>query len=125
MSRTMEKRRQEVYEEIALFVADTLRNHGIPNDVSDQCGHAAADHMAEHWGGQVISFSMRSAFRMSVRELQILAAKNAGLPVHQIAHDFDMSENGVRKLLSRVSRRNPIEQIELFDAPPKNQKAGV
>ena len=117
---SMAERRAELLADVSAHAAEVLRTLGLDPKRAEHCGHALADHLAEHWGGQVISIPVDHAMHLSLRERDILAAREAGKSPHEIAREFGMTESGVRKLLKRAARRNAVDaQMPLFDSTPE------
>lgn len=104
MSRRMEDLRSELLIDVATHSALILRDHGIAEDVADQCGAAIADHLAETWGGQVISVPKDYAYRLSQRDQAILA-EYTGQNIDALARRYGMTTRGMRKLIARARRR--------------------
>jgi len=68
---SMEKLRHELLTDLAEKTGQLLRDFGIEADTSDQIGHSLADHVAEHWGGQLINIPKDYAFKLAKRDLEI------------------------------------------------------
>lgn len=113
---TMEVRRAELFDDMIAHAAQILRELGVDQTAAEHAGTALADHLAEHWGGQVISIPVDFALRLSQREREILADHKAGMTRAELARKWKLTENGVGKLLRRAQRRNAIDsQLDLFD----------
>lgn len=115
MSTRMEDLRNELLSDVAAHAAVVLQDHGVADDVADQAGAAIADHLASHWGGQVLTVPKDYAFRLAIRDQAILAAFD-GANLQELAKRYDMTERGVRKLLARAHKRQrDLYQGKLFD----------
>lgn len=115
MSTRMEDLRNELLSDVAAHAAVVLQDHGVADDVADQAGAAIADHLASHWGGQVLTVPKDYAFRLALRDQMILEEFN-GTNLPELAKRYDMTERGIRKLLARAHKRQrDLFQGKLFD----------
>ena len=106
--------RAELLLDIAQRVADYVREYGLPHDLADQVGAGVADFLADDWGGQVVSIPKDHAYRLSLRDQNLLDAHRNGESIASIATRTKMTTRGVRRLLRRAELRNPtIRQPEL------------
>lgn len=67
----MEPMRNKLLSDVAAQAANIIKEHGIEADVAEQAGIAIADHLAEHWGGQLINFPKDYLFKLAERDLRI------------------------------------------------------
>jgi len=100
----MEKSRHELLSDVESQATAILRDHGIEPDVAEQASTAIADHLANHWGGQVISFPKEYLFKMAERDIRIYDEFN-GSNQPELARRYGMSVRGIYKLISRVRKR--------------------
>lgn len=113
---SMEQLRAELLADLVLHTDELLRELGIDKDVAEHAGCALADYLAEHWGGQVFTMPKDHAYRLSKREREILALREGGMPIADLARRYGMGVRGMRKLLDRGARRNAVDaQIPLFE----------
>lgn len=111
----MVARRNALYEVIAERAIETAIELGVPRELAEHIGAAVVDGLVEDVGGEVLSFPKDAAYKLSQRELAILDRHRNGATYAQLAHDYNMSERGVRKLIKRARLRNPaLNQPELF-----------
>jgi len=118
MSGDMAIRRAELLDDLAAQAAQLLTDvlPGTPKDKAEQLGGMIADHFAEHWGGQVISYPKDYAYKLAGRDREMLEAHRRGATVAELADRSGMSERGVRKLLARARLRDVnLYQARLFD----------
>lgn len=101
----MQVRRAELLEDLVAQVEVILGDLGIADDIATHAGHALADHLADHWGGQIINYPKDAHHRLCQREIQILADRAAGATIAQLSRRYDMTERGVYKLISRAESR--------------------
>ncbi len=112
----MEARRNELLTDVAAHAAAAAQEIGVPTAQAEQIGAAVADALAANWGGQTLSFPKDAAFRLSHIEREILAAHRNGAPVAKLAREYNMSEQGLRKLLRRAQLRDSsLNQSDLFE----------
>lgn len=110
----MEHLRHELLSDLAAHVAQVLLDHGIDESLADQAGTAAADHIADHWGGQLVNIPKDYRYRIAERDLQIWD-EFRGNNHSELARRYGMTLRGVYKLISRVkSRARDARQDQLF-----------
>jgi len=110
----MEAARHELLSDVADHAAATLRDYGIAADVADQAGVAIANILAEHWGGQLISFPKDYHFKLAERDLRIYG-EFTGVNHAELARRYKPTVHGIYKLVERVRRREvERRQGELF-----------
>lgn len=129
----MENARHELLQDVADQVAIILREHGIDAELREQAGLAVADHLADHWAGQLIYYPKDHVGRLSARDLRIyneFTGHNHGA----LAKKHNMSVDGIYKLLRRARRKDldrrqcKLELLDFSLAPsnlsPSNEQAG-
>lgn len=88
----------------------------LQGDEAEQLGGMVADHLAENWGGQVLSIPKDCTYKLSTRDQAMLEAHRRGATITELARDSGMSERVVRKLLARARLRDVnLDQARLFD----------
>lgn len=102
----MRIRRAELLDDVASQTVALLSEFGLAGDVATHVGHALADHIADHWGGQVLSIPKDASYKLSERERTILAEHRTGATIAALATKYGLSERGMRKLLKRALRRD-------------------
>jgi len=106
--------RSELLDDIVTHVSTILEDNGIAEDLAEQSAIAAADFLAEHWGGQLICFPKNFLFKLAQRDLLIYDEFN-GRNHAQLAKKWHMSVRGIYKLVNRVQKRVVAEiQPDLF-----------
>lgn len=112
----MDARRAELYAGVAASAKQTAMLHGIAEDVAEHIGAAVADGIAEDFGGEMLSFPLGSAYKLSQREKSILEDYARGMSWHQLVRKYHMTERGIRKLISRAGLRRSasVEQPPLL-----------
>lgn len=112
---SMAERRAELLADVEAHVAQVLRDLGIDTERAEHCGCALADHLASHWGGQVVSYPMDHGHRLSKRERAILADRDAGMSIPELCLKWQIGQSGLYKLIKRAQRRAAIDaQQDLF-----------
>lgn len=110
---SMAERRASVLRDIADHTQVLLGEFGMAADGAEQIAAAIADYLAEHWGGQVVSFPKDVAYRLTKRDQEILEA-SARLGVAALARQFGLGERAVRRLLKRARARSHVDnQLQL------------
>lgn len=111
----MEVVRLELLADIETHARQILLDHGIGDEVAEQASIAIADFLANHWGGQNISFPKDYHYKLAARDLEIYRRFN-GTNYHVLVRETGMTERGLRKLIDRVHRRETHrQQSRLFD----------
>lgn len=115
---TMARRRHDLLLDVEQTAAATASELGLPADAAAHIGHAVADMLMERWAGQQITFPVNGYYGLSDRELAIVARRDQGARVFELAREFGMTERGVRKLLARVDagRARVSSQMDMFEA---------
>ncbi|MFN3879820.1 MAG: Mor transcription activator family protein [Nitrincola lacisaponensis] len=112
MSSQMEKRRHELLEDVSAHASQIIINHGVDADIANQVGIAIADHLARHWGGQMITIPKDYFFGIAKRDAEIWAKFN-GRNQSDLARQYGMTLRGIYKVLDRMRSRDTT-QPELF-----------
>lgn len=108
-------KRHEFLSDTEAHARKVLLDHGIDADVSDQAAVAIADHLSEHWRGQVIVIPADYRYKVSQRDIYLYTHVYKG-DVSALAAATGMTESGVYKMLKRVRRYNVEGQGDLFNA---------
>ncbi|MCD7099071.1 Mor transcription activator family protein [Stenotrophomonas sp. MMGLT7] len=113
----MEARRHELLTEVAELISQQLvRTHAVSADLAELVGSSVADALAEHWGGQIITYPKDAHYKASKREHEILLAHRRGATFASLARETGMTERGVRRLINRAQvRASGLDQPGLFD----------
>lgn len=101
---SMEELRHELLADIATHTSSILLEHGVEPEVAEQAGVAMANHMAEHWGGQVISIPKDHFFKLSGRDLNVFN-EFTGNNHSDLARKYKLSSRAIYKIIARASRR--------------------
>lgn len=112
----MARRRHELLQDVEQSTASTAESLGIAPDVAKHLGSGVADMLLERWAGQQITFPLNGYYGLSDRELAIVARRDQGARIFELAREFNMTERGVRKLLARVDagRARISDQMDMF-----------
>lgn len=110
----MAQRRHELLSDLADCVAAELKDYGISDALADQCGVATANRLAEHWGGQLISFPKDISFQIAARDLEIYALFKGGNHA-ELARQFGLTQRSVYRIINRVRKSHIGQQGDLFD----------
>lgn len=98
----MAARRHALLQEVEDHAAHLGIQLGMSAEDAAALGTAIADMLVELWGGQQITFPLSGFYRMSPKEQEIVAGRDNGMAVWELAKQFRMTERGVRKLLARA-----------------------
>lgn len=116
----MGEKRNAMLGELHGFVERVLLTHEVPAGTASNAASALIDHLADYWGGAVISFPKDYRWKLSQKELAIydgFTGSNYG----QLALQHDMTERGVRLLIARVGAKlasfRHEQQLDMLDPP--------
>lgn len=113
----MAGKRNELLTDLADLVRRRLLEHEVPANAATLIAGELMDHLADHWGGQNISFPKDFRWKLARLELEIYD-KFHGNNFDTLALAYGLSDRGMRKLIKRV--RDKIAkggQSGLFDPP--------
>lgn len=96
--------RHELLEDVVIQAMSILVDYGIDPIMAEQAGCGLADHLANHWGGQLVSIPKDHVHRLAERDLAIYNRFN-GKNHSELAREFNMGVRGIYKVLDRVHRR--------------------
>ncbi len=113
----MAARRHELLDDMSHTAERFLCDHDIPVAVANLLAGALADHLAERWGGQMISFPKDHRRKLYEQDMEIYR-KFTGHNHAALAMEYRMSERGMRKLITRVTARLAQQSAE---EPPRLQ----
>lgn len=113
-STRMEGMRRELLADVASHASEIAAAHGVKTDVADLIGATVADHLAQHWGGQVISIPKDYHYKLSDLHLQIYT-EFTGNNHMELVRKYGISLQWIYKLISRVGKRETDKrQKKLF-----------
>ena len=116
----MAERRHELFADMMALVTRLLADNGVAANEALLIASDLADRLADHWGGQNITFPKEYRRKLSRLEIEIYDAFK-GNNLADVAQKFAISERGLRKLIARVKKRIAAgNQGGLFDPPPTN-----
>ena len=114
-STRMEGMRRELLADVAAHASEIAAAHGLRADIADLLGATIADHLAEHWGGQVISIPKDYYYKLSDTHLQIYQ-EFTGQNHMELVRKYGISLQWIYKLIKRVGKRETDKrQGKLFD----------
>lgn len=116
----MARRRHELLQDVVDLFKRHLASYDLPEAAADAIANHAADRLADHWGGQLISIPKDFLWRLSQVEQEIYAAFT-GTNYDVLAQQYHMTERGIRMLINRVraklAAQNPTQQSDMFEVP--------
>lgn len=101
----MSGRRHELLQHVVDVIQAKLGELGISAEAADLVANAAADTLADSWGGQLINIPTNYRWRLSRREAEIYNDYRAGRSVADIARRLSLHERSVRKIIDRIRAR--------------------
>lgn len=113
----MAERRHELYADLMALVQRQLAEYGVPANEAELIACGLADRLADHWGGQNITFPKEYRRKLSRLEAEIYQAHH-GDNGAELAQRYKISERGLSKMMARVRKRiRAGNQHGLFDTP--------
>ena len=108
-------RRHELLTDVVVTATKRLVDNGLGHAEAELMASDLADHFAQHWGGQVISFPKDYRRVLSQLELEIYG-KFTGDNYDELARQYGLTMSGMRKLIGRTrARLAKAGQPGLFD----------
>lgn len=118
-SSRMEDRRNELLADLVDVTTRVLVDEEVSSEVAELAANAVADRLADHWGGQIISFPKDMRRRLAKLELEIFTAwSQGGISYGALALKYKMSERNIRRLIARVRAKIVHDQQEGLFEPP-------
>lgn len=113
----MSERRNELLTDMMALAEQTLTEHGVGSNESVLIASALADRLADHWGGQNITFPKDFRWKLNRLELEIYDFYNGG-NLGETALKFNITERGLRKLIARARKKIVNRnQRDIFETP--------
>ena len=113
----MAEKRNEMLSDLVALAERVMQEYDVPKEVATITANSLADRLADHWGGQNISFPKDFRWKLAKLELEIYDRFN-GRNYDELAQAYNMTERGIRKLIARVrSKIAHRDQASLFDPP--------
>lgn len=114
----MAQRRHELFTDLIALLERQLQENGVAPTEATLIASDLADRLADHWGGQNLTFPKDYRRKLSRIEIEIYDAFK-GHNLGEVAQRFNISERGLRKLIARVKKRLNAHgnQIGIFDVP--------
>lgn len=106
----MEQVRHELLNDVSDHICAELKAFGVASDLAEQIGSNIANHMAEHWGGQVIGFPKDYIFKLHVRDLEIFNKFN-GANHGALAREYGLTARSIYTIVERV-RRKQLDKMQ-------------
>lgn len=108
-------RRHELLTDVVVTATKRLVDNGLSYAEAELMASDLADHFAQHWGGQVISFPKDYRRVLSQLELEIYG-KFTGNNYDELARQYGLTMSGMRKLIGRTrARLAKAGQPDLFE----------
>lgn len=111
----MAVRRHELLAELVDTAAARLVENEVPPKVAQLIANDLADHVADNWGGQIITFPKDLRRKLTMLELEIYD-RFSGENYDDLAREYGMTVSGMRKLVTRIRAKLAHRgQGDLFD----------
>ena len=111
----MARKRHELLADLVDVAEYALREYDVPPAAATAAANALADRLADHWGGQNITFPKDFHWKLAKIEVEIYGRLVDG-NYDKLAMEYGMTERGIRKLIARVRAKiEATRQAGLFD----------
>ena len=97
-------RRSSLLDEVVSVSERLMTDNDVSPATAAVVANALADHLADYWGGQLINFPKDHRRKLAKIEVEIYGQFD-GSNYGALAFRYNMSERGVRKLITRVRAR--------------------
>lgn len=106
--------RHELLTDVADQISVILKEYNVDPVKAEQAGAAVSNHLAEHWGGQLITFPKDHLYKITQRDLQIFQEVDAH-NIHEVARKYNLTTNAIYRVIKRIRRLAVAErQPDLF-----------
>lgn len=116
-------KRHELFDSLAVTLAEFLLGHGIKEDVIDAVCWDAAEMIRKQWGGQQLYIPKGRQEEASRRHQEMYAKYLAGADYVDLAYEYGMTEPAVRLVIRRLRARRKKEMPASYMEVP--QRGGV
>lgn len=117
----MEVKRHELFEDVMSHVEQVLVAHDVKAFHASLAAAAVADRLADHWGGQNLTFPKDYRRKLTKRELQIFDEWK-GDNWSELARKYDIAERTVRRVIARIKAKlkaaRDDAQMDMLDTSP-------
>ncbi|HTF98639.1 MAG TPA: Mor transcription activator family protein [Cellvibrio sp.] len=106
--------RNELLTDVCDQIAKVLLEFNIEPAKAEHAGSHVANFLAEHWGGQLITFPKDHLHKITQRDLEIFEKVTAA-NITEIAKEYGLTVNGIYRVIRRIRTRAISEkQPNLF-----------
>ncbi|WP_236232531.1 Mor transcription activator family protein [Pseudomonas tohonis] len=98
MSEVSERKRNELLDDLSVFVARALADLGIGESMATAAGEVVADDVSAHWGGQNVCIPKDHHRRISERNRRIVKAFT-GTNHSELAREHDLTVSMIYKII--------------------------
>lgn len=117
----MGERRHELLDDLVATAERIFLEQDVPPAVAIVAANTLADRLADHWGGQNLTFPRDYRWKLAKVELEIFDRFN-GNNYDELIRAYSMTERGLRKLIARVraklARQAATQQSDMFAGTP-------
>lgn len=104
LSKHTEDKRHALYLDLTTVMTAQLVEYGMQQAGAEAVANALADHIADYWGGQTITFPKEYQRHLSQRDVEIYQRYTQ--EAHDdLARELGITERGLYKLVARVRKR--------------------
>lgn len=99
----MAELRHELLVDLEHQVSCFLQSYGIKTDIAEHVATNLANHLADHWGGQLINIPKDHVYKIASRDLDIYKAFN-GRNHAELARGFGLSVRAIYDIIKRTEK---------------------
>lgn len=93
--------RHEFLSDIVAHITQILTDNNIDKAMAQPIALDVVNHLANHWGGQNISFPKDFIYQVAERDLLIFQEANRD-NIHDVARRYGISVNAVYRAINRI-----------------------
>lgn len=99
--RQMPKLRNELLQSVEAWTAECAEDFGLSNEVASQLGVYVANHLADNFGGCMISFPKDHPYKIHQRDVEIYEKFN-GTNYNALAQQYKIGTRAVYKIIGKM-----------------------
>lgn len=99
----MAELRHELLTDLEQKVISFLQEQGVPTEAAEHTAINLVNHLADHWGGQLINIPKDHRYKIASRDLEIYNAFD-GRNHAALAREFSLSVRAIYDIVKKVQK---------------------
>lgn len=99
----MSELRHELLVDLEHQASCFLQKYGVKTDIAEHLAISLANHIADHWGGQLINLPKDHVYKIASRDYDIYKAFN-GRNHAELAREFGLSVRAIYDIVKRTEK---------------------